>query len=177
MASHPIHPLWISPCSAYEKRMTMRPSSSPDHFVEEYFPSWNLRVNIGVGITTALNFLHTINKPKSLIHGDVKRYITMPPHMQSPSSIPATTLLPMSPHHCLLPSPFVPVITPPLVPSSLTPPLPSLLVPFITASSPSFSPCPLHHCLLPFLLPLFRSPLPQRSTYTCNSPVHHVQPS
>lgn len=33
---------------------------------------WSLRVNIGVEIATALNFLHTINKPKSLVHGDVK---------------------------------------------------------------------------------------------------------
>ena len=114
-----------NPRSAYKKRMTTRPSSSPDPFVEEHFPSWNLRVNIGVEIATELNFLHTINKPKSLIHGDVKRYITMPPHMQSPSSIPATTLLPLitppppsfSPcplHHSLLPlpAPLVPLIIP-----------------------------------------------------------------
>ncbi|KAL5475203.1 hypothetical protein EMCRGX_G027275 [Ephydatia muelleri] len=33
---------------------------------------WSVRVNIAVEIATALNFLHTINKPKSLVHGDVK---------------------------------------------------------------------------------------------------------
>ena len=122
--------------------MTTRPSSSPDPFVEEYFPSWNLRVNIGVEVATALNFLHTINKPKSLIHGDVKRYITMPHHMQSPS---ATTLLPLAT------SSLPPPLPAPLVPSSLPPPLvpyitPSpFLLPFITASSSSFSLCSFHH--------------------------------
>ena len=142
-----------NPRSAYEKRMTMRSFSSPDPFLEEYFPSWNLRVNIGVEIATALNFLHTINKPKSLIHGDVKRYITMPPHMQSP---PAATLLPLitPPPPSFSPCPFITPSSPfllPLSPSSLPPPLssslhhwllllPSPLVPFITASSPSFSP-------------------------------------
>ena len=36
---------------------------------------WDLRLQVANQIADALHFLHTVNKPKSvLVHGDVKRY-------------------------------------------------------------------------------------------------------
>ena len=37
---------------------------------------WNLRLQIANQVADALHFLHTVNKPRSvLVHGDVKRYM------------------------------------------------------------------------------------------------------
>lgn len=36
--------------------------------------SWRLRMDIANQIADALHFLHTVNHPNSLIHGDVKRF-------------------------------------------------------------------------------------------------------
>ena len=35
--------------------------------------SWRLRMGIASQIADALNFLHTVNQPQCLVHGDVKR--------------------------------------------------------------------------------------------------------
>ena len=34
---------------------------------------WNVRLKIANQIADALHFLHTVNQPKCLVHGDVKR--------------------------------------------------------------------------------------------------------
>ena len=37
--------------------------------------SWQLRVDIAKQIADALHFLHTVNLPTCLVHGDVKRWV------------------------------------------------------------------------------------------------------
>lgn len=36
---------------------------------------WYLRLDIAKQVADALHFLHTVNKPTCLVHGDVKRYL------------------------------------------------------------------------------------------------------